>query len=277
MAMFDDTGSQTMQRVRGRAAVGFAARADGSCRLSRLDQAGSAKAFLPSTHRAVPEVVFLNTAGGLTSGDRLEYRMTVPQGGVVTATTQTAERAYDAGGGPSAEVSVGAEVAAGGRLDWLPQETILYDGAALTRRTEIALSGDATCLLAETLVLGRAAMGETVGRLALFDSRRVLRDGIPVFADPVRLGPDVLSDDGPALLGGARALATVALVGPGAEDAAHGLRALTAPEGVRWAVSGWNGRTLIRAVAGDGFEMRRAVAQWLQHLRGGPLPRVWQG
>ncbi len=57
-----------MQRVRGEARVAL-----GRAGLRDLRQAGSAKAMLPRVDGDVPEVVFLNTAGGVTSGDRLDY------------------------------------------------------------------------------------------------------------------------------------------------------------------------------------------------------------
>ena len=76
---------------------------------------------------------------------------------------------------------------AGGRLDWLPQETILYEGAGLARRTEVQLDDSATCLLSEMVVLGRGAMGETVSRLAFTDRRQVIRGGRPVWIEPLEL------------------------------------------------------------------------------------------
>jgi urease accessory protein len=64
------------QRVAGRAAVSFGPGA----RLKRLAQAGSAKAMMPRMHGRAPEVVFLNTAGGLTGGDRLDYAVELRAG-----------------------------------------------------------------------------------------------------------------------------------------------------------------------------------------------------
>ena len=74
------------QRTRGTAEVGLA-----GGRLQRLFQQGSAKAIV--LHPG-PEVVFLNTAGGVTGGDELDYRLRTDAS--ATATTQTAERAYRA-------------------------------------------------------------------------------------------------------------------------------------------------------------------------------------
>ena len=271
-----------LQRAQGQAWVAVSHRG-GATRLDGLRQQGCAKAFLPRGSGA-PEIVFLNTSGGLTGGDKLAYRLDVGSGAVLTATTQTAERAYRATASEApGELCVSAEVAAGARLDWLPQETILYDGAALTRRTDIALSGDATLLMCEALVLGRAAMGERVTGLRLFDRRAVSRDGQPVLIDAVALDDATVATAGQAaLLGRARAVAMLALVARGAEDAAGALRALSWPEGVTAGISGWDGKCVLRLTAPDGWPLRLALAKALRHLRGthagGPaaLPRVWQ-
>jgi urease accessory protein len=265
-----------LERVRGRAVV----RLDGGSRLVDLAQAGAAKAMLPApaaSGAAAPEVVFLNTAGGLTGGDRLDYALTLDAGARATATTQTAERAYASPGGP-ARVTCRFEVGAGAALDWLPQETILFEASDLERVTQVALAGDARCLLCETLVLGRAAMGETLRAARLDDRREVTRDGRPVLIDRVAIDAEVLAEgQGPAGLGGARAFAMLALVAAGAEDAAGPLRALLAgADGLTSGVSGWDGRCVARLVAADGWPVRRALAAALRHLRGRALPRVWQ-
>ena len=70
--MFDHMAQPTMQRSHGKAMVRFALRGD-QTRLRDLAQSGSAKAMLPRVWGHVPEVVFLNTSGGLTGGDALSY------------------------------------------------------------------------------------------------------------------------------------------------------------------------------------------------------------
>ena len=182
--MLDLTPRIEQQRSRGRALAAFALR-DGQTRLADLHQSGSAKVILPRVSGTVPEAVFLNTSGGLTGGDSLDLRLEVGPGCRVLATTQTAERAYQAQG--PARVSVTAQVGAGGRLDWLPQETLLYQHSHLLRRTEIDLAPDAGCLMAETIILGRLAMGEVTRTAHLTDHRRVTRLGRPVWA--ARSGP----------------------------------------------------------------------------------------
>ena len=128
-------------------------------RIAALRQSGSAKVMLPRTHSAAPEIVFLNTSGGLTAGDRLDYGVQLGAGMRAGATTQTAERAYRAEGG-RARARVTLELGPGASLTWLPQETILFDGSALSRQTCVSLAADAWYLGVETVILGRAAMGE---------------------------------------------------------------------------------------------------------------------
>lgn len=242
-------------------------------RLADLRQQGSAKAILPRVEGR-PEIVFLNTSGGLTGGDTLSLGVSLGEGARATATTQTAERAYHAGGGV-ARVSVAHDVGRGAWLDWLPQETILYDGSAVERTTRIALAEDAGCLITETVILGRHAMGETVRQLHLRDRREVLREGRPVLLDPFRLDGDALSA-GNVVLGGARAFAVLAMVARGAEDAVGRARAALDMDGVQSAASGFDGKLVVRMVADEGWPLRRQVAKVLTALRGTALPRVWQ-
>ncbi|MEA5161094.1 urease accessory protein UreD [Cereibacter johrii] len=267
--------SARLERSDGHAQVTLA-RARGAVRLRDLAQRGSAKAFLPRVEGDVPEVVFLNTSGGLTGGDRLSYRLEVGEGCRAVATTQTAERAYAAGAG-AARVEVLHEVGRDGWLDWLPQETILFEGAALDRETRISLAPGAGCLMVESVVLGRAAMGETLTRLAFRDRRSILRGGKPVLVEPLALDDRALAAaGGAAVLGGARALATLAMVGPGAEDALGPVRAAMGEAGVEAAASAFDGKLVLRLLAADGWPLRRQVARLLTVLRGRALPRVWQ-
>ncbi|OZA09842.1 MAG: hypothetical protein B7Y02_11555 [Rhodobacterales bacterium 17-64-5] len=234
----DKTQPVAMQRARGSASLAVA-RLRGQSRLVDLYQSGSAKVMLPHSHGDAPEAVFLNTSGGLTSGDDLQFAMSVGPGAALTATTQTAERAYLATGGP-ARMTVRADVAAAARLDWLPQETILFQGAHLLRDTRIDLGTGARLILVEIVVLGRRAMGEVVTHAGLTDRRQVTVNGRPLWFEAQELSPE------------------------------------TVPDGVSAAASGWNGRTLLRATATDLWALKLYLGQAVARLTGRPLPRVWQ-
>jgi urease accessory protein len=271
-AMFDAVPPDTVhQRASGSAHVVLSA-ASGGTRLVRLAQAGSAKAMLPRIHAGSPEVVFLNTSGGLTGGDRLAFALDLGAGAQAVGTMQTAERAYRAGAG-RAGVRVTLTAGEGARLHWLPQETILYDGTALDRLTRLDMAKGAEAVIAEMIVLGRAAMGETVARLSMTDRREVWSGAHPLWIDRVAMTDAALAAR-PALLNGARAFATVTLIGQGAEDALTPVRAALGDDGH---VSAWDGKCIARLAAADAFPLKRAVARVLGAMRrGAPLPRVWQ-
>lgn len=266
-----------MERSRGEASATLVCGSAG-LRLAGLRQQGSAKCILPygaAGRGERPELVFLNTSGGLTGGDALSYAVTLGPGAQAVATTQTAERAYRAAAG-TARVRVTLSVGAGGWIDWLPQETILFDQSALDRRSVIDLAPGAGCLMLESVVLGRAAMGETVTQVMLRDWREIRQAGRPVMVEPLRLGALALRS-GLAGLGGARAFASIAMVGQGAADLLAPLRAVLDEPGVTCAASALDGRLLLRLLAADGWPMRRQIARALAVLRkGAALPRVWQ-
>ncbi len=257
------------QRSNGKAGARFACAA-GKTRLRDLYQSGSAKAIILGEC----EAVFLNTSGGLTGGDILEYALTVGPDAVVSGTTQTAERVYRSTSG-RALIKVSMQVASGAHLDWLPQETILFDNAQAQRKTEIILAPGASCLMAETVILGRAAMGETVSTVDFCDTRVISSGGRPVHFEALKLDTGRLLAT-KAGLNGARALATVVLVAPDAERLLDAARNALVCQGVRAAASATTGRLIIRFLANDGLPLRRQLTAILTLLRGAPLPRVWQ-
>lgn len=265
-----------LQRASGRARVRFVAR-DGATRLADLEQSGSAKARLPRVHDPVPVAVFLNTAGGLTGGDRMEFVAEVGPGAAAVATSQAAERIYRSPEGP-ARVENLLRVAAGGRLDWLPQETIVFDRAELVRSFSADLEGDAALLALESVVVGRQAMGEDVRALAFRDRWRIRRDGRLVFADETRISgdaTDILS--GPATAAGGRAFATLVDCRPGAAEDLARARDLLAPlqDELRCGASALPDCLVLRFVAQTGQALRQGLVGFLEAWRGTPLPRPW--
>jgi urease accessory protein len=261
-----------LQRSKGAAMVVLDHRA-GKTRLVRLHQSGSAKAILPQVG-AVPEVVFLNTSGGLTGGDALSFGLSIGPNTRAVATTQTAERAYRAGAG-SAKVTVDLSVGQGGHLDWLPQETILFEASALDRRTVIDLASDASCLALEAVILGRPAMGEVVRHVMLRDTRLIRRNGGVVMMEPLFINDAALCA-GSAVLAGARAFASLIMLGQGVDTALQAARSVLDEPGVVAAASAWDGKLSVRMMAVDGWPLRQQIRRVLDAIRPLPLPRVWQ-
>jgi urease accessory protein len=257
-------------RSTGRIALSVAMR-DGVTRRRQIYEDGPLRVRFPNTFNHAPEAVVINSAGGIAGGDRHDIEVTVEQGATLGVTTAAAEKIYRALG-PSAEIAVKLSVEQGGQLTWLPQETILFDRAGFNRRIEVDLSADATLLMAETIVFGRTAMGETVKRGACTDRWRVRRDGRLIYAETVRLDGAIgrlLAE--PAIAGGGLAIATV-LVVPGDEVRVERARDQACCGQV--GISTWNGLAVARLCANDGATLRRDLVAVVAALGGAP-PRLW--
>lgn len=272
--MLDVKAHHTLQRSFGEADLSLCASGQSLFQICQLRQLGCAKVFLPKG--ATPEAVFLNTAGGLTGGDRLAFSLKLGAGLNFTASTQTAERAY-ASTGEAALVKVRISAAPGAQISWLPQETILYENSHLRRRTDISLASAASALSCEMFVLGRHAMDEHPKNLTLDDQRRFFIGDRLVWSESVQIGPENLArQQGSAVLSDARCFATVVMIGQGVEGAASALQPFLGQDGCDATVSAWGGKLILRARARHSWPMRKQIAAILTQLRGTSMPRVWQ-
>jgi urease accessory protein len=264
------------QRARGELRVELRRRGAATV-LAGLRQDGCLKARFPRPV-AWTEVVTLNTSGGIAGGDRLQTEIVARSGAHITIAAQAAERFYRAlPADPPAHVRSTVTVEDGAAAEWLPQETILFDGSALDRVLEVNIAGGGSFLGVETLVFGRTAMGETVRTARLSDTIRIRRDGRLVLHDAVRLNGEVAAVlDRPAVAQGGRAIATIVLAAQGAREQLDSLREALSNTPAEAGASAWNGLLVGRIVAADGACLRAAIVAGLECLRGGcTLPRVW--
>lgn len=265
-----------LQRARGIARVSTKQRADQTC-LDTLFQDGCAKIRLPNTHSSALEAVFINTAGGITGGDHLQWGAQVADHGHLIVTTQACERSYRSTG-DTARVETSLSVGAGAHLDWLPQETILYDASRLNRRLEVDLSEGATLTAIESVLLGRDAMGETARDAILRDNWRIRRNGRLIHAEATSLSASNTERDSLSLLAGNNAFATIVHVAADTDRAEALLQRVrsTFPQGHVIAASVNGQRLVIRAMAESGLALRRMIVPTLLELTGaGSLPRLW--
>ena len=262
-----------MQRAQGRVRAVFVAQA-GMTSVANLREAGSAKMRLPRQYASATEAVLINTAGGLAGGDRFAVSIHADDGVHVSVTTQANERVYRSSG-KAASVETALTVGANARLDWLPQETIMFDRAKLRRSYAIDLAPTATLLAIEGIVLGRIAMGETVKTGDIHDRWRVRRGGRLIFADDLRMEGEIGSITAhSASLAKKLALGTIIFVGIEAERHVDRVRAAIGEDG---GASAFDGKLIARVVADDGHQLRQLVCAVIGQLSGGAaLPRVWQ-
>ena len=266
--------------------IGFdACPRSGRTALKHLHQQAPLRALFPEcTGMDLPVAVTTSTAGGFAGGDRMDIALSVGAAAAAIGTAQAAEKFYRSAG-PDTEMNIRLSAAAGGWLEWLPQEAILFNGARLKRRVEIALSGDGAILAGDLLVFGRRARGERIGYGLIHDQWRIRIGSHLAWADTL-FGED---DDlvgalrHPAALDGAGASALLVHAGPGAARHLAMVRDLLASgnAAVRRAATCVNGILLVRWLAEESIEIRPGFARVWTALRAAArdlsptLPTFW--
>src|SRR5262245_12450919 len=119
-------------------------------------------------------VSVLNPTGGLVGGDRLAIDVAVGPGAHACVTTPSATKVYRTNAEP-VEQTVRLTLAARARLEWVPDHTIPFAGAALRQRVEADVAEEASLVLVDAFTAGRVARGE-MWRFALLDSAVSIRD-----------------------------------------------------------------------------------------------------
>ena len=247
---------------------------EGVTRRRRLHESGSLRVRFPSPEAEGLSAVFVNTAGGIAGGDHFSIDIATGEGSHLAVTTAAAEKIYRAQG-PAAQLDIALRLAASSHLAWLPQETILFDGARLSRRIDIDLAESASLLLCEIVVFGRSAMGERMRHGEFVDRWRLRRGGRLVFAETVRLDGDIGEKlAGSAIAKGGVAVGT-ALIVPGDEALVRRIRELSESFGGEVGISAWNGFAMARFCAQDAARLRADMMTVLGRASGSALPRLW--
>jgi len=264
----------TLQRARGAIDLVIV-----SGKLKRFYQSGSAKIFIPKTYAKTTEAVLVNTAGGLTGGDIFGAKLRADGDTHLTVSTQTAERVYCALGPQAAKITIDIDLGGKASLHWLPQETILFDGAGFSRHLKVEMDDAASFLASEMMVFGRTAMHETVRQGNLSDQWRISRGGRLIHAEALRLDGHI--DEKllqPASADGGVCVATTLYVSCDAEAKADAVRSFFKNhDDVRTAVSAWDGKLVIRSVCGNTARLKKLMAQFIEQFRNIANPRVWNG
>jgi len=247
---------------------------EGLTRRRHLHESGSLRVRFPSPEAKGLSAVFVNTAGGVAGGDRFGIEIATGEGSRLTVTTAAAEKVYRAEG-PPAQLDISLKAAAGAHLSWLPQETILFDRARVSRQIDIDLADSASLLLCEIVVFGRAAMGERMLAGEFVDRWRLRRGGRLVFAENIRLDGNIGEKlRQPAVARGGVAIGT-ALIVPGDEALVERIREFSASFGGEVGISSWNGFAMARFCAQDAARLRADMMAVLGRASGEALPRLW--
>ncbi|CAA0103115.1 Urease accessory protein UreD [Zhongshania aliphaticivorans] len=106
-------------------------------------------------------VYLLHPPGGMVAGDVLEVDLALDGGAQALLTTPSAGKVYRSDLVKTVQAqAVTAQLADGACLEWLPQETIIFEGAEAELCNQFFLQGDAKLCAWDIVVLGRRASGE---------------------------------------------------------------------------------------------------------------------
>lgn len=265
----------------------FAARARAT-RLARAEHEGPLRVqrpFYPEGQDGPCHVYVLHPPGGVVSGDRLALDVTLAPHTSALLTAPGASKLYRARGERDASVHQTFRLGAGALLEWLPHETIVFDGARAHTSTEVVLEADATYAGWELVCLGRPASGERFRAGALRTALSIARDGVPAFGERGRfVGGDVLLE-APWGLAGRPVLASFVVASRQAEDAwveavRDALADVESASGL-WGVTRVPAGIVLRYVGGSVrearalFERTFAVLRPLYAGRAAVHPRIW--
>jgi urease accessory protein len=240
-----------------------------------IDEQGPLRLRFPRiAAEGVLEGVMVNTGGGIVGGDQLEFEIAAGEGASLSLTSQASEKIYRSDG-TYAKISLLLTAQPRSNLAWLPQEAILFDRARVGRRIEADVAKDASLTICESVIFGRAAMGETVNAGSIRDRWHVRRDGKLIFADALTLdGPVGKILKKSAVAGGANAVATLLQVAPDCAERLDTVRAALAQQEVEAGASAFDGILIVRILAQESMSLRSAILSTLSALGANP-PRAF--
>lgn len=274
--------------------LGFSARAVGDAawrtRLTRARHHGPLRVqrpFYPETAMADSadpcHVYLLHPPGGLVSGDALGIEVEVGSGAHAVLTTPAATKLYRADShGVAWSQTNRLRVEDGSLLEWLPQETIAFDGSRGVQRTEIELASGARCLGWELMALGRPASHLPFASGRIEQRFQLSRDGRPLWLERQPLDPAHPRFVGRWGQGGASVQATLWAAGlPDLNAAVEAVRAVL-PAAPCWAVTQRHEVLLLRYLGGsrnEAWALCRGAWHALRPLLAGREacePRIWR-
>ena len=236
------------------------------------------KALYPEGEEVCHSIV-VHPPGGIAGGDELAIEICIGDRAAALLTTPGAAKWYRSAGSWATQ-RLSFEVK--GTLEWLPQETIVYNGALARMQVEIRLSSDACYLGWEVLCLGRTGSGERYAAGESTLATRLCRDGKLVWNErgDIRGGAPLL--ESPAGLAGRPVSGTLLAAAPQIpDDVLLRCRSLT-PDSGEAAVTRLPG-VLVARYLGDSSEaakhfFRRLWAALRPALLGRDAtePRIWR-
>ena len=273
----DSVSDDQLQRSHGAARLAFANRDNRNSIVERYASA-PVRILTPSVQGGIPEAVLANTSGGIAGGDTSHIDILVAQNAQALVTGQAAEKIYRSIDMP-ASIRTVIKIEDGSTLEYLPQESILFDGAKLNRAVNISLGARSCLLLSEMFVLGRWAMNEDFTRGIFLDRWSIDVAGQPIWREGLRVEGGLSSLSSSLGFANARALATIFYAGANAAEVVGLARDVIGPMGGATIV---RGMLVVRMLGNEAGMLKQQLGEIISIIRAAALgrpaevPRVWR-
>ncbi len=273
----DSVSDDQLQRSHGAARLAFANRSNRNSIVERYASA-PVRILTPSVQGGIPEAVLANTSGGIAGGDTSHVEILVAQNAQALVTGQAAEKIYRSIDMP-ASIRTVIKIEDDSTLEYLPQESILFDGAKLNRAVNISLGARSCLLLSEMFVLGRWAMKEDFTRGIFLDRWSIDVVGQPIWREGLRVEGGLSSLSSSLGFANARALATIFYAGANAAEVLGLARDVLGPRGGATIV---RGMLVVRMLGNEAGMLKQQLGEIISIIRAAALgrpaevPRVWR-
>ncbi|MEE3000340.1 MAG: urease accessory protein UreD [Pseudomonadota bacterium] len=270
--------------IKGKAILCVTQNSDKITRIKDLYQTDPLRVLFPQIPEGeIHQSVIVTTSGGLVGGDKITIDIKSGAHTKSLIMAQAAEKIYRSTG-KDTEIKIDLNCEEGSWLEFLPQETILFDGSRLQRKTNINVYSNARVLTGEIVVFGRSAYGEEFKTGMFKDSWEVAYNDRFVWSDSFLLGENIASIvNNWACLDDAVALGTLVYMGPDTSNALSIARESIKIErvGVIAGVTCVNGVLITRFVGRDALNLRKTFEDLWKTLRNNlvnlpqKMPRLW--
>jgi urease accessory protein len=274
-----DVVAPTRDHWRATLSLGFADDR-GTTRLIERSHYGPLRVQKPlyPEHPSVCHAIVVHPPGGVVGGDQLAIVTNVGENAHAFITTPGAAKWYRANGHVSRQ-DLTLQIGAGAALEWLPQETIFFNGADVRLDNEVRMEADASFITADILCFGRTASGERFDHGRVAQRMQVRRGGKLVWYEQGALRGGDAGFDGPLGLNGHTVCATLLAVGRQASAAC--VQALREEASPQFGVTQMKSVLVARYIGDSSQEARRLMHRAWQLLRPAMLdrdavtPRIW--
>ena len=245
-------------------------------KLQKLYQKGSLKAFMPDFHENLKQLMLLNTAGGITSGDEFNYDFQIDNSKICIS-TQAAEKIYSGYGDP-ANIHINANLLNRSTLFWLPKELILFDNCNLKRKINFKLSKNSNLFFCESIIFGRTSMNEVFEKGYFSDIWSIHVEDKLIHTEAINT--DLFNSkyfNSSSTFNNNYAVSTIFVAGDKFLDKVDPLsETMTNDKNTTSDYSYWDNKLVIRLLSKDSYNLRFAINKIISYFfEEKKIPKIW--